>query len=116
MTKTEARKLAKACRAAVDLHTVGHTMAGVLFALPAWQHADTVLAFASIPDEPDTADILRQALAALDEMQVQVINLEASHKRSGVHYELFVRLPPGLAQERLGAQLAALEEVTYVDI
>ena len=24
--------------------------------------------------------------------------------------------PPGLAQERLGAQLAALEEVTYVDI
>ena len=56
------------------------------------------------------------ALAALDEMQVQVINLEASHKRSGVHYELFVRLPPGLAQERLGAQLAALEEVTYVDI
>ena len=32
---------------------------------------------------------LRQALAALDEMQVQVINLEASHKRSGVHYELF---------------------------
>lgn len=39
---------------------------------------------------------LRQALAALDEMQVQVINLEASHKRSGVHYELFVRLPPAL--------------------
>ena len=49
MTKTEARKLAKACRAAVDLHTVGHAMAGVLFALPAWQHADTVLAFASMP-------------------------------------------------------------------
>ena len=38
-------------------------MAGVLFTLPAWQHADTVLAFASMPDEPDTADILRQALA-----------------------------------------------------
>ena len=63
MTKTEARKLAKACRAAVDLHTVGHAMAGVLFTLPAWQYADTVLAFASMPDEPDTADILRQALA-----------------------------------------------------
>ena len=63
MTKPEARKLAKACRAAVDLHTVGHAMAGVLFTLPAWQHADTVLAFASMPDEPDTADILRQALA-----------------------------------------------------
>ena len=63
MTKAEARKLAKACRAAVDLHTVGHAMAGVLFALPAWQHADTVLAFASMPDEPDTAAILRQALA-----------------------------------------------------
>ena len=65
MTKTEARKLAKACRAAVDLHTVGHAMAGVLFALPAWQRADTVLAFASMPDEPDTADILRQALLHL---------------------------------------------------
>ena len=63
MTKTEARKLAKARRAAVDLHTVGHAMAGVLFTLPAWQQADTVLAFASMPDEPDTADILRQALA-----------------------------------------------------
>ena len=49
MTKPEARKLAKARRAAVDLHTVGHAMAGVLFALPAWQHADTVLAFASMP-------------------------------------------------------------------
>ena len=62
---------------------------------------------------------LRQALAALPSeecLRAEVINLEASHKRSGVHYELFVRLPPGLVQERLGAQLAALEEVTYVDI
>ncbi len=45
MTKTEARKLAKARRAAVDLHYRRARMAGVLFALPAWQHADTVLAF-----------------------------------------------------------------------
>lgn len=63
MTKAEARKLAKARRAAVDLHAVGCAMAGVLFALPAWQRANTVLAFASMPDEPDTADILRQTLA-----------------------------------------------------
>ena len=62
MTKAEARKLAKARRAAVDLHTVGRALAGVLFALPAWRDADTVLAFASMPDEPDTADILRQTL------------------------------------------------------
>ena len=63
MTKAEARKLAKARRAAVDLHAVGHAMAGVLFTLPAWRAADMVLAFASMPDEPDTADILRQTLA-----------------------------------------------------
>ena len=63
MTKTEARKLAKSRRAAVDLHTVGHAMAGVLFTLPAWRSADTVLAFASMPDEPDTAEILQQTLA-----------------------------------------------------
>ena len=63
MTKTEARKLAKSRRAAVDLYTVGHAMAGVLFTLPAWCSADTVLAFASMPDEPDTAEILQQTLA-----------------------------------------------------
>lgn len=63
MTKTEARKLAKSRRSAVDLYTVGHAMAGVLFTLPAWCSADTVLAFASMPDEPDTAEILQQTLA-----------------------------------------------------
>ena len=57
MTKTEARKLAKACRAAVDLHTVGHAMAGVLFALPAWQHADTVLARVQSRTEMDWVEI-----------------------------------------------------------
>ncbi|MFQ9681263.1 MAG: hypothetical protein ACLRZH_15310 [Ruthenibacterium lactatiformans] len=46
---------------------------------------------------------------------MQVINLEASHG-AAASLRAFVRLPPGLAQERLGAQLAALEEVTYVDI
>lgn len=65
--------------------------------------------------QPGTAG-LRQALATLEEMEVQVINLEACHKRSGVHYELFVRLPAALPQERLGARLAALDEVTYVDL
>lgn len=63
MTKAEARKLAKARRAAADLHATGHGMAEILFTLPAWHSADTVLAFASMPDEPDTADILRQTLA-----------------------------------------------------
>ena len=59
---------------------------------------------------------LRQALAALDEMKVQVINLEASHKRSGVHYELFVRLPPGLARTPGRAIWRHYRRVTYVDI
>ena len=63
MTKAEARKLAKARRAAADLHAVGRGMADVLFTLPCWCGADTVLAFASMPDEPDTAAILRQTLA-----------------------------------------------------
>ena len=63
MTKQEVRRFAAHRRAAVDLYTVGHAMAGVLFTLPAWCSADTVLAFASMPDEPDTAAILRRALA-----------------------------------------------------
>lgn len=63
MTKAEARRLAKTRRAAVDLHAAGYTMAQALFALPAWQDADTVLAFASMPDEPDTALILQRTLA-----------------------------------------------------
>ena len=63
MTKREARALAKARRAELDMQAVGCGMARALFALPCWAAADTVLAFAAMPDEPDTADILRQALA-----------------------------------------------------
>ena len=64
MTKQEARRFAAQQRAALDLSAVGAGMAKVLFALPAWQNADTVLCFAALPDEPDTAAILRRALAA----------------------------------------------------
>lgn len=63
MTKREARALAKARRAELDMQVVGCGMARALFALPCWAAADTVLAFAAMPDEPDTAAILRQALA-----------------------------------------------------
>ena len=63
MTKREARTLAKARRTELDMRTVGRSMAEVLFALPQWQRADTVLAFAAMPDEPDTVEMLRRALA-----------------------------------------------------
>ena len=63
MTKQEVRRFAAQQRAALDLSAVGAGMAKVLFALPAWQSADTVLCFAALPDEPDTATILRRALA-----------------------------------------------------
>ena len=63
MTKREARALAKARRAELDMQAVGCGMARALFALPCWAAADTVLAFAAMPDEPDTAAMLRRALA-----------------------------------------------------
>lgn len=63
MTKREARARAKALRAALDMEKIGRQMARALFALPCWQQAGTVLAFASLPDEPDTAPILQQILA-----------------------------------------------------
>ena len=63
MTKREARALAKARRAELDMQAVGCGMARTLFALPCWAAADTVLAFAAMPDEPDTAAMLRRALA-----------------------------------------------------
>lgn len=63
MTKKEARKLAKVRRAAADLQAAGHGMDAALSALPCWQDAATVLAFAALPDEPDTAPMLRRALA-----------------------------------------------------
>ena len=63
MTKREARALAKARRAELDMQAVCCGMARALFALPCWAAADTVLAFAAMPDEPDTVAILRQALS-----------------------------------------------------
>ena len=63
MTKQEARALAKARRRTLDMQAVGSGMAQALFALPCWQQAGTVLAFAALPDEPDTGLILRRALA-----------------------------------------------------
>ena len=49
MTKQEARALAKARRRALDMQAVGSGMAQALFALPCWQQAGTVLAFAALP-------------------------------------------------------------------
>lgn len=63
MTKREARAWAKARRAALNMADVGRGMAEALFALPQWKNADTVLAFAAMPDEPDTGAMLRRALA-----------------------------------------------------
>ena len=63
MTKREARAQARTLRAALDMQAVGRGMAAMLFPLPCWAAAGTVLAFAAMPDEPDTAAILRQALA-----------------------------------------------------
>lgn len=63
MTKAEARARAKAQRAALDRQAAGRGMAAALFALDAWRRAGTVLAFAALPDEPDTAPLLRRALA-----------------------------------------------------
>ena len=55
MTKREARAWAKARRAELDMAAVGRGMAQALFSLPQWQRAGAVLAFAAMPDEPDTA-------------------------------------------------------------
>lgn len=62
MTKREARRQAKTLRAALDQQALGRGMAQALFSLPCWQQADAVLAFAALPDEPDTLPILRRAL------------------------------------------------------
>ena len=63
MTKAEARRQARALRAELDMRQAGRAMAAALFCLPDWQQARTVLAFAALPDEPDTAPLLRRALA-----------------------------------------------------
>lgn len=62
ITKQEARRWAKAQRTALDMQAVGRGMTAALTALPCWAAADTVLAFAAMPDEPDTAALLHRAL------------------------------------------------------
>lgn len=63
MTKREARTRAKALRAALDNRAVGIAMDRELSALPCWHSAKAVLAFAALPDEPDTHPVLVRALA-----------------------------------------------------
>ena len=45
MTKREARALAKARRAELDMQAVGCGMARALFALPCWAAADTAVSY-----------------------------------------------------------------------
>lgn len=63
MTKQQARSLARARRAALDLGAVGAAMAEQLSSLPCWRDARRVLGFVSLPDEPDTRPILALAAA-----------------------------------------------------
>lgn len=63
MNKQQARALARERRRALDMAVLGNAMAQQLFALPVWQSAQTVFAFASMRDEPDTAPLLQRALA-----------------------------------------------------
>lgn len=63
MTKREVRARAKALRRVMDREQTGREMAQHLFALPCWEQARVVLAFAALPDEPDTLPILRKTLA-----------------------------------------------------
>ena len=64
MTKQQARALARQRRRALaaQMPALGAAMARALTALPVWQNAPAVFAFAPLPDEPDTAPLLRAAL------------------------------------------------------
>ena len=62
MTKREARAWPRPRARNWIWQAVGRGMAA-LFSLPQWRGAGAVLAFAAMPDEPDTAEILRRALA-----------------------------------------------------
>lgn len=66
MDKSQARALARQRAAALsveDWKVLGGAMAAHLFELPVWRQAGTLFCFASMPTEPDTAGILRRALA-----------------------------------------------------
>lgn len=63
MTKQQARAEAKRRRSGLEPAALGAAYAAVLITLPAWQSADTLLAFAALPDEPDTTPLLQLALA-----------------------------------------------------
>ena len=63
MTKREARAQARTLRAALDMQAVGRGMAAVLFPLPCWAVAGTVLAFAAMPDKL-TAEMIKNNFIA----------------------------------------------------
>ena len=63
MTKQEARAIARERRRNLDMTALGAAMADQLFALPAWQKADAVFAFAAMKDEPDPTPLPRRAPA-----------------------------------------------------
>ena len=103
MTKREARAWAKARRAELDMAAVGRGMAQALFSLPQWQRAGAVLAFAAMPDEPDTAEILRRALA--DGKRLLLPRVRSKTEMDWVEIPALCLLRPGAfgIQERRGA-------------
>ena len=66
MTKQQARALVRQRRRdlAAQMPALGAAMARALTALPVWQSAPAMFAFAALPDEPDTGPALRAALGS----------------------------------------------------
>ena len=106
MTKREARAWAKARRAELDMAAVGRGMAQALFSLPQWQSAGAVLAFAAMPDEPDTAEILRRALA--DGKRLLLPRVRSKTEMDWVEIPALRLLRPGSAAGRSAGYAAAL--------
>ena len=106
MTKREARAWAKARRAELDMAAVGRGMAQALFSLPQWQSAGAVLAFAAMPDEPDTAEILRRALA--DDKRLLLPRVRSKTEMDWVEIPALRLLRPGAfgIQEPAGSAAA----------
>ena len=108
VTKREARAWAKARRTELDMASVGRGMAQALFSLPQWQSAGAVLAFAAMPDEPDTAEILRRALA--DGKRLLLPRVRSKTEMDWVEIPALCLLRPGalvpcLAASRDGVRL-----------
>lgn len=63
------------------------------------------------------AQVMGSILQELALLRVEVLNVEMSHKKSGdTRYEFFLKLPRALRPEQVGEQMAAISDVTYVDI